>query len=209
MAPSASTLKARVNEGMPQVQRDLEALVAIPSVSGTEETIALLRAELNMPLELAVPYWWSSQRVGAESLLDRLSALADGLVVMNYRTRPELIRAAARPFLEWAARHQRRVRIALETGPVEDESRWHFSRAAAGEQWQLDLAERSLLLLLDAPLANSDGASFAAFRTSLFSGNEVSFGRDTPALFSLIPQLEKEWSASPDFSGIALHGMLP
>lgn len=35
MAPSASTLRARVKEGMPQVQKDLETLVAIPSVSAT------------------------------------------------------------------------------------------------------------------------------------------------------------------------------
>ena len=35
MAPSASTLRARIAEGIPQVQRDLETLVAIPSVSAT------------------------------------------------------------------------------------------------------------------------------------------------------------------------------
>jgi len=39
--------------------------------------------------------------------------VADGLAVMEYRTDPGQIHGFAAPFLDWSARHGKRVHIAL------------------------------------------------------------------------------------------------
>ena len=173
------------------------------------ETIALLKAELNMPLELAVPFWWANESYAGAPFIERLAAYADSLAVMNYRTVPASIRAGAEPFLAWSTRFRRGVRIALEAGAIEDEQRRHYRKSAAGELWEVKLPGHTALLLLDAEAHNPGGAALARSQSSTFSGDQISFARNTQAMFALLPGLEKSWSAWPGFAGIALHGLLP
>ncbi len=162
-----------------------------------------------MPLELALPFWWATQSYAGSASLDRLAAYADSLAVMNYRTNPELIRTSAEPFLAWSTRFKRGVRIALEVGPIEDEQRRYYRRSDSGELWQITLPGHEVLLLLDAANANPAGPSFSFSRVSTVPGSRILFAGNSQAMFGLLPELEKLWSAWPGFSGIALHGVLP
>jgi hypothetical protein len=172
------------------------------------ETIAAFKAELGMPVELAVPYWWANQKYAGSAFLDRLAASADSLAVMNYSTNPESIRAAAEPFLAWSSRFKRGVRMALEAGPIEDEQRRYYKKSDAGELWQFELAGQHILLLLDHAMANPAGSAFAYSRSINVPGRRISFAGNTQRMFEQLPELENLWSAWPGFAGIALHGVL-
>jgi hypothetical protein len=129
-------------------------------------------------LELVVPFWWD----GRTALLDGLAPLVDALVVMDYRTDPGQVADFAVPFLDWAARHGRQVRIALEAGPM----------------------------LLSEPVAGMAGApGFDSFRlqsTREIDGSATTFHKDKPALLHLLPGLERDFGAwGHAFGGMALH----
>lgn len=173
------------------------------------DAIAAFKAELGMPLELAVPYWWAQQNYAGKSFLDRLAVSADSLAVMNYSTNPESIRAGAEPFLAWSARFTRGVRISLEAGPLADEQRRFYRKSAAGELWQISLPQHTALLLFDRAGTNPAGPAFSFSRAAPAPANRISFAGKTQMMFELLPEFEKLWSAWPGFSGIALHGLLP
>jgi hypothetical protein len=169
------------------------------------ETIAELKRETPVPLEVAVPFWWADQKVRGVSLFDRLAPSVDSIAVMNYRTDPALIRRFAEPFLAWGARSGRRVRIALESGPIPDEIARHYRPAATGQLRLVPLDGRVVAVLTDGVAANPAGLAFAYTHQTAAAGRAITFRGRTPALIGLLPELESAWSAWPSFAGIALH----
>jgi len=136
----------------------------------------LRKAAGSLRLELVVPFWWD----GKTALLDGLAPLVDGLTVMDYRTDRQQITGFAIPFLDWGARHGKRVRIALEAGEVAPETQRRYVRAAAGEAGDLLRVE--------------------------IDGSATTFHEDKAALLRLLPDLEADFSAWDDaFGGMALH----
>jgi hypothetical protein len=99
------------------------------------------------------------------------------------------------------------VRIALEAGPLPDESLRIFRPAAAGELWLLPAGGRALAVLLEHPAAGLPGRGFAFSHAVPRPGSRSSFRDDLPALRRLLPGLENEWRAWPQFGGVALHGL--
>ncbi len=140
-------------------------------------------------------------------LLDHLAPLVDVVTVMNYRTNRQQILDFAEPFLAWAARSRRNVRIGLETGPIPDESMRVFRSSRDGELWLLPLGEYALVLLLDAPLTPPAGGAFAYSHTTRWRGSSITFRNNLSALREMLPLLEAEWRGWPSFSGVALHGL--
>ncbi len=172
------------------------------------DTIRVLRQTAGMPLEVAVPFWWSGLAAGDGPFLEQLAAVVDGVSVMNYRTDPAQIRDGARPFLAWGAEHQRFVRIALEAGPIPDQTRWQYRPFERGRLWQLEIGQTRALVLLRRPRANPAGPSFALAYAVPVSGDRTTFRGNTDALDRLLPELETDWAAWPSFAGIALHEYL-
>jgi hypothetical protein len=160
-------------------------------------------------LELVVPFWWD----GRTALLDGVAPLVDTLVVMDYRTDPVQVAEFAIPFLDWAARHGKQVRIALEAGPIAPETQRRYVRADAGEAGELlrlRVDGQQLLVLLRTPVADAAGMpGFERFRLQSareIDGSATTFHQDKPALLRLLPGLERDFGAwGGAFGGMALH----
>lgn len=163
---------------------------------------ALHQAAEGLPLEFVVPFWWS----GKDELLKSLALHASGLTVMDYRTDPGQILRFGAPFLDWAAIHGKRVRIALEAGPVDAEWQRRYVKAAGGELWLVKLDTLPVLVLLKQAQAAPPGAQAFRFASErLLDGSATSFHRDPARMLSLLPALEADFSAWPGFGGMALH----
>jgi hypothetical protein len=169
-----------------------------------ELAAALRRAAGTLRLEFVVPYWWAPK----SGLLHALAGSADSLAVMDYRTAPDEIYRFAAPFLDWAERHGKRVRIALEAGPVAAETQRRYLRAgdgAPGELLLVHVAGQPVLVLLKEPVANPGAQAFRLHSTNRFDGSATSFHGRTAELLRRLPQLERDFAAWRGFAGIALH----
>lgn len=169
------------------------------------QTIAALDDALEVPLEVAVPFWWSSLELDERPLLDALAPHVQSLNVMNYRTDPDQLQQFAEPFLAWGVTNDVDVRIALEAGPIRDEERWHYRADQVGTLWHLQLGDEHLLMLFDAPITLQAGAGYRFVRQSLFQGSHLTFKGDLARMDRLMEELESLWSAWPSFAGLALH----
>lgn len=172
------------------------------------DTLRELRNELAVPMEAAVPFWWSGLSVDGKPLLTAMQPLVDGLTIMNYRTNLEQLQRLAEPYLAWGAEQQRYVRIALESVALPDQSLTHFRRGRTGRLWQLQLGEANVLVLLDKPAGNPAGPTFARAYTTQVPASGTTFRGQREQLNQVLPELVRHWSAWPSFAGPALHGYL-
>lgn len=166
---------------------------------------ALHAAAAGMPLEFVVPFWWWDKR----ALLAGLADAADGLAVMDYRTDPDQIVRFAVPFLDWGAQHGKRVRIALEAGRVAPELQRRYVEADAGATGSLLLAragDTQVLVLLRQAVKDGAGTLYRLAGERTLDGSATSFHGRRARLRTLLPALERDFSAWPGFGGIALHG---
>lgn len=168
-------------------------------------TLAALReAAGNMQLEFVVPFWWGERK----AILDGLARHADAVSVMDYRTDPGQIYSFAVPFLDWGAANGKRVRIALEAGPIAPETQRRYHRArdgSAGDMLLFSVGGRQVLVLLRQPLAHPRGRPYLLAGSRRIDGSATTFHADKDALRALLPRLEADFGAWPGFGGIALH----
>lgn len=194
------------------IQFDIEPYLlpehVLPAARLDEEyvaTLAALReAAGSMPLEFVVPFWWGDRR----ALLDGLARHADAVSVMDYRTDPAQILNFAIPFLDWAADKGKRVRIALEAGPLPPETQRRYRRAqdgGAGDMLLFTVDGQQVAVLLRQPLAHPRATPYKLVDTRHIDGSATTFHKDKDALRALLPRLEADFSAWPGFAGIALH----
>jgi hypothetical protein len=166
----------------------------------------LREAAGSLRLELVVPFWWD----GKTALLDGLAPLVDALAVMDYRTDRGQVTEFAIPFLDWASRHGRQVRIALEAGEIAAETQRRYVRADANEAANLlrmKIGNQQVLALLREPTAGAaDAEGFRLQSTREIDGSATTFHKDKPAMLRLLPALENDFGAWGDaFGGMALH----
>jgi hypothetical protein len=170
------------------------------------DTIAAVRAQAGMPLDVAVPFWWGRQRYRNGWFLDRLAPLVDIVSVMNYRTGRQALLDSAEPFLAWGVQAGKTVRIGLEAGSLPDESLHVYRPEARGKLWLLQTGPVAMLALLDEARANPAGIAFAHSQSTRRTGSGATFHGNVAALQKLLPELETLWRTWPSFGGIALHG---
>ncbi len=173
------------------------------------ETLRDLSEIASVPLEAAVPFWWAELQLDAEPVIDAMADYVDGITVMNYRTEPQQIVANALPYLEWGHRHERLVRIALEAGPLENQTLRSYRPSRIGRLWQVDIGGETALLLRRFPAENPHGPAFARSHESPVPASRTTFHGDTKRLDALLPRLIRHWSAWPAYAGVALHEYLP
>ena len=161
----------------------------------------------DLPLDLAMPFWWGEPQHGGSDLLDRLKPAIQGITVMDYRTDFDEIVRFAQPFLDWGERADRRISIAIERMPIHDEERRIYIRDVKGELWQTTMDGTDVLVLFDRPVEAADGSTFRFSRSGRFLGQTVSFSGDIDRLAMLIPRLEQVFARWSSFAGIALHGL--
>ena len=176
-------------------------------------TMLQLKRAADLPVDVAVPFWWADQQTPGGPLLERLVAAVDSVTVMDYHTDPAQIRRFAQSFLEWGVRHARAVRIALESGPIQDSVQNVYRPAPAGEVALVVIGGHRALLRFDRAL--SFVAPFPATRTyssshiTTVTGKRTTFAGRREELLALLPELERLWSAWPAFAGAALHEFEP
>lgn len=164
--------------------------------------VAALRAAAGgLPLDMVVPFWWGDKA----ALLAAVAPHVHSLTVMAYRTRADEITRLAQPFLDWGQRQNKRVRIALEAGPVAPETLRHYAPQASGELWQLRLAGQDYLVLLASHAANPHGPAFREVARTALSGSATTFHGEPHKLLGMLPVLEAEFATWPAFGGMALH----
>ena len=160
-----------------------------------------------LPLDLAMPYWWGDPQHGGADLLDRLRPAIQGITVMDYRTDFDEIVRFAQPFLDWGERSGRRISIAVERMPIGDEERRVYTRDVQGELWQTEIDGTSILVLFDRPGAPTQGQVFRFERSARVRGAPVRFSGAADQLSALLPRLEQVFGRWSSFAGIALHGL--
>lgn len=211
-AYAAYNAAAGPNARLKTVQFDVEPYLLPSHVLPREEQdrhYLALAAQLHeatgtLPLEFVVPYWWYDR----PALLRDLARHADALTVMDYRTDPEQIYRFAAPFLDWGVEHGKRVRIALEAGPIGAEVQRRYQRTAPGASGELllfDVDGHKILLLLKVAAPHPQAQTYALSGNRPVDGSATTFHTDKPALLRLLPQLERTFGAWKSFAGIALH----
>ena len=166
---------------------------------------AVHKAVQYLPLEWAVPVWWSDK----PELLQALAPFTSGLNVMNYQTDMQKIYRSAVPFLDWATAHEKYVKIALEAGPVSSQRTSRYKRAIKGRLWLVPMADFAIIIFLDTPHTNPYGHAFELTGVDIDDGHTVTFKGREDQLRKLIPELESRFSAWHGFAGIALHEFFP
>lgn len=163
-----------------------------------------------MPLDLVVPFWWGTHPDWGDAFFHAVARPGTSLTVMNYRTQPDALRAGARPFLEAGDRDGFKVRVAVETGPLPDETRRTFRRADPGipaTLWLVDAGGLPALVLLSMPRTELPGIAYAFSHEATARAGNLTFGTDRERREAALRALVPEWSAHRSFSGIALHGL--
>ncbi len=162
-----------------------------------------------MPLDLVVPVWWGEHAAWGRPFLDALSGLDISMTVMNYRTDPERLQAGATPFLRWGRASGKRVRMALETGHLPDESRRYYASSPenAGELRLLRVGERPVLLLLRLVETGLPGQAFRFTDEVMAPSSNLTFRHDLMCFREVAERMEKRWSEWSCFAGIAIHGL--
>jgi hypothetical protein len=219
VAQRARALRAFNGTGSPGlhgVQYDIEPYL-VPGYALNEDlwneayvaTIEELQKAADMPIELAVPFWWLNARTASGRVMDRVVAFIESVAVMDYRTEPDVIERLAQPWLEWGDRQKRRIRVALEAGRLPDEARYHFRPAPSGTLWRMRVGEADALVLLRSPQTNPSGTVFRMVATSTFEASSVTFFGRSEQLRAMLPELEQRLGRHNSFAGIALHEVAP
>jgi hypothetical protein len=105
-------------------------------------------------------------------------------------------------------RYRKSVRIALEAGPIAEETRQEFHLNNPGELWFSHIGDIALLLRITEPRVNDCGVAFSLHQETTVSIDAISFYGQPEVMAKLMLQLERALNAWPIFEGIALHEIL-
>lgn len=213
----AYQMRATLQSRLDGVQYDIEpyllpAFTTDPEgvVRGWAKTLAALaRTAPPLELDLVLPFWLP-QHPAAGPVMAAVHASAARLIVMAYRSTVSDVLAVAEPMLAWSTAAALPLQVALEAGPVDDETTRLYARADTGDVWRVTSpGGDDLVLVLHAPrAAGADDRVYALDRETVFPGARVSFLGDRRRLEETATTLAPTLSAWPSFSGFALHGLI-
>ncbi|WP_336952591.1 hypothetical protein [Sphingobium aromaticivastans] len=190
----------------PLLELDIEPY-ALPGFAADPEagwqdwarTVQAIAAAWGGPVAVDVP-WWMRRSPQGHAALGKARASIREIIVMAYRTDPQLILDAAE---SWLAEAGPPVRIAIETGPVAQEAERLYRRAPSGT---LKLSDAGADLLAAPEAAGPAASTFALVRETRTDPARISFhgapSRAAEAERALLPLL----SGWPGFAGFRLHG---
>jgi hypothetical protein len=165
-------------------------------------------AGAGLPVDVVVPWWFGQVADSPPSLLDALVPLVERLTVMDYRTEQDAVVRAAIPFLEWGRRHDRKVRIALEAGPLAEEEVRRYAPAPSGELWLGVVGGHPVYVLLRSPVAATAGGKlFALQGRHAAAAANTSFLGQQDALWHMVQRVDAAFGGVSAYSGVALHGL--
>lgn len=188
---------------LPEFGADRTAVLA--AWSGVLNDLAVA---LGTDIDVVVPFWLITEAGGEEAL----NAVADRLrqlTVMSYRTDPSLVTMLSEPVLAWGRKRGVPVRVALEMGPLEDETEQRFAPAPGGSLLVVEVEGDAVALLMNGAKQVQDAVTLGAIRpaTVVRAANQSFLGNEAQ-LRRVAEDLERRLSAWPSFAGLALHGLL-
>ncbi|WP_193742836.1 hypothetical protein [Sphingobium bisphenolivorans] len=194
---------------LPMLELDIEPYTLASSGAdpgggwaGWVTAIHAISAAWGQPVAVDVPWWMTKDPGGREALSRAEGAIAE-IVIMAYRTDPQLILDAVEP---WFAAYARPIRIAIESGPVATEVTRTYQRAGRGT---LRLGATGTVLLTNAREAGEGEVMFAMAGEQVTSPARVSFHGSpdrAAAVERAIAPLLQGW---PRFAGFRVHGWMP
>jgi len=197
------------------VQYDIEPYLlasfsAAPEAAWMRWNTALhtLSDALGEPVDAVIPYWIEDSPGGEAALIAARPALRC-ITIMAYRTAPDAIMDAAAPVLIFAEGAGLPATVGLEAGPIAQERRNIFRRAAsaAGELHLATLGGVTAALLLDGPQAESGTRAFRKSHSVPSDPARVTFFGRASQLFEVAGTLATTLAAYPAAQRIAFHGL--
>jgi hypothetical protein len=180
-----------------------------PILQGWAGTVRALAARAGpLPLDLVLPFWLAGDEAAAGIVLPAIRESAASVTVMAYRTSDAAIQAAAEPLLAWGAAAGKPVRVALETGPVADETSRVYAKSHAGNMVAVPAGGGTLILLLGRSIKPLTGQAFSLKRETVAPAGQVSFLGDGARLEATADALAAVLPAWRSFSGLAFHGLI-
>jgi len=162
--------------------------------------------ELGAPIDAVVPFWLANTPEGERAL----TAVADRLrqvTVMSYRTDPALVTVLTEPILAWAGGRGVPVRVALETGPLRDETEQRFAPAPRGPLALFDVGGTTAVALLRESASGAPAFAPVGAPQPIRAAN-LSFLGDDARMLDVADDVERRLAAWPAFDGLSLHGLL-
>jgi hypothetical protein len=203
--------QAAPEERLAGIQYDVEPYVLAGwgrhpvGYSAWADSVLRLREAAGERVDLVVPFWIAYEEEG-RSFLGRIAPAVRMLTVMSYRTELPLLTQVAEPLLAWGAAEGVKVRLALESGNLADETEQVFRPAAEGTLAVTPGAEPRVLLL--AASGSVAGARMYAQQSTVsVPARRLSFLGREEAMMDLARRTEPLFSAWPSFAGFAFHGL--
>lgn len=167
------------------------------------QSVAALAAAAGEKVDLVVPFWLASSRRG-RAMLDTAAPALRMVTAMAYRSEADAIERIAEPLLAWGVRRDRPVRLALESGPLDDEIEYSFRPAARGT---LALFPDRRLQLYDRPVEIPGAQMLAVAGQVPIRAAGLSFMGDEARMTATAERLRPSFAAWPSFAGYAFHGL--
>ena len=201
---------SRVGQGrLPMLELDIEpygqpGFASDPAGGwqGWARAITTLAQAWGAPVAADVPWWMVQSPEGAAALRAARASLHE-VIVMAYRTDPQLILDAAEPWLSITGLP---IQVAIETGPVAAEVTRIYRRASRGT---LRVGDDGVALLAVTAAAERNDAMFDLVDESVTDPRRVSF-QGVPDLARQVEErLLPLLAGWPGFAGFRVHGWRP
>ncbi|GGB70006.1 hypothetical protein [Blastomonas aquatica] len=161
---------------------------------------------VNGQLHLVLPFWVASEPAGAQFLRD-VEASVNAVTVMSYRADGALAAHLAQPLLNWGGSAHKRVRIALEAGPVPSEVEETFVPATSGQLALVETAGQVTATHLSEPQVVPGAKMYASRGKVQTRSDRISFLGNERAMMEAAEDVARVASAWESFAGISYHGL--
>lgn len=158
-------------------------------------------------IDAVVPWWFGQGHASPPEVLEELAHSIDRLTVMDYRTDPQQLLAAARPFMVWGQRNRRSIRVALEAGPLGEMELHRYEAQASGELLLVPVGRMLVYVLFDHAVTDSAGHTFRERSAHRIPASRTTFHDREEALWRAVATLEAQFAATQNFAGVAVHGL--
>ncbi|WP_242128323.1 hypothetical protein [Sphingobium sp. Sx8-8] len=163
------------------------------------ETVRAIARTWEGAVSVDVP-WWMRRSPEALAAIDSIRPSIRDIVVMAYRTDPQLILDAAE---SWLGTSGPPIRVAIETGPVAMEASRNYRRADSGT---LKLSDSGAELLSSPEISAPDHAMFAQQQENRTDPVRISFHGFPERAAQVEQAITPLLGGWPGFAGFRVHG---
>jgi hypothetical protein len=173
---------------------------------GWSEAVRRLARAAGEPIHLVLPFWLAEEEEG-RTFLNQVAPAVSGVTIMAYRTDAGMITRFAEPLLHWAGTAGKPLRVALEAGPVREETEELFVAAPRGGVAVRQVAGKTVAALLREEASVPGALMFRSTGVVRVRPDRVSFLGAEGRMVATAEALAGPLAAWPAFDGFAYHGL--